>query len=1083
MLTLRSGAALLSAADGLDALANVAAAIGFTAEPLALDAATLERLTIPAGLPAAAVIRGPGSTRALLVESPAGGPLRDTVQRLAARLTARAPHLAWLLLAAERNGPALAIATWAVDRRPPRVAALIVDRRRVVDSDAETVRALASVPPDGDALAHERWLDILGRDSLTRRFYRALEAQVARMAHEATGRASREDRRELALLCVSRLLFLSFLEAKGWLDGDHGFLLRAFERGAGSRGGFHRGILDALFFGTLNTPLRSRAPAARAFGRVPFLNGGLFARTPVERRAPGVHFPDDALGALFGDLLCRYRFTAREDASSWSEAAVDPEMLGRAFESLMAAGERKASGAFYTPQPLVEHVTAQSLAAALERPGAAPRDAVQAALRGEAVPAAVRRTLLDQARRLRVLDPACGSGAFLVHVLERLAALRLSLGEPGSVAGVRREALTRSIFGVDVNPTAVWLCELRLWLSVVIESGEADPLQVPALPNLDRNVRVGDSLLGGAFDAGADAAAGRRLAALRERYARASGPRKAALLARVSAAERASAVADLDARIARLAGRRREAVLVARARDLFGERASRDDDASRRMRELREENRRLRDRRRAVRQGAALPFTFAAHFADVAAEGGFDLVIGNPPWVRPHHVPAAMRAALRREFSVARDAGWAAGEAAPGTAHGFGAQVDLAALFAERAAALARQGGAVALLVPAKLWRSLAGGGVRRLLHEACDLLALEDWSEAPVLFDAAVYPSILVARRLQRPHARLALDGDHPSPATRPSGPACAVAVHGRRAAARWTCDPRDLAFDPSPGSPWLLMPAGARAAFDRLTRAGRPLAATAFGAPRLGVKCGANEAFVVEPLDGGGPLAAVRAGAGAARRDGRIERGMLRPLVRGETVLPWRARSDAALLWTHGEDGAPLASLPPLALHWLSPWRARLAARSDARGATAWWSLFRTDAAACDRPRVVWPDVGRTPRAAVIPAGDARVPLNSCYVARAPSLDDAHALAALLNGPVAAAWLAALAEPARGGYHRYLGWTLALLPLPRDWAAAVRLLAPLGERGARGDLPSRDALLDRALEAYDLRDADVAALLEWCG
>ena len=1084
MLTLRAAAGLLSAASDLDALARVAAIAGFDGAPLALDAPTLERLTIPAGVPAAAVVRGPGSLRALLVELPVGASIRDAVQRIAARLAARAPQLGWLLVAAERDGTALAIAAWSVDRRPPRVAALVVDRRRVVDSDAETLRALAAVELAADALAHARWLDVLGRDSLTRRFYRTLEARVERMAEHASGRGSREDRRELALLCVSRLLFLSFLEAKGWLDGDHGFLLRTLERGVGCRGGYHRGTLDALFFGTLNTPLRQRAPAARAFGRVPFLNGGLFGRTAVERRAPAVRFPDEELGALFGELLCRYRFTAREDASSWSEAAVDPEMLGRAFESLMTQGDRKASGAFYTPQALVEHVTRRALLEALATPddgGTVARQlrlGADAVLQGEQVSGATRDLLRERARRLRVLDPACGSGAFLVHALERIAAVRSALGDEQGLGDLRRDVLTRSIFGVDVNPTAVWLCELRLWLSVVIESGETDPLRVPPLPNLDRNVRVGDSLTGGAFEERADAATGRRLAALRERYARATGARKATLLARVTGAERLSAVADIERRLARLAGRRREAVLVSRARDLFGERSPRGEELSRRTRELREEARRLRERRRALREGAALPFTFAAHFADVAADAGFDVVIGNPPWVRPHQVPPAQRALLRREFRVAREAGWERGASLAGAGHGFGAQVDLAALFVERSLALARPAGCVALLVPAKLWRSLAGGGVRRLLQAEARVTALEDWSESRALFDAAVYPSVVVALRLQRePAATRGPDS------RRPEGHCCDVVVHRGSTLERWRQDASALAFDASTGSPLLMLPPAARRAFDRLTCSGPPLASSEFGQPRLGVKCGANEAFVVDVLDGGGAVATVCAGSGAARRDGRLERALLRPLLRGETVLPWRARAEGALLWTHDADGAPLRQLPPLAERWLVPWKARLAARSDARNRAAWWTLFRTDAAAHDRPRVVWPDVGRVPRAAVLPAGDARVPLNSCYVARAPSLVDAHALAALLNGPLVAAWLAVLAEPARGGYRRYLGWTLALLPLPRDWAAAARILAPLGERGARGDPPSAAALLERALEAYELRAEDVRPLLEWIG
>jgi hypothetical protein len=127
------------------------------------------------------------------------------------------------------------------------------------------------------------------------------------------------------------------------------------------------------------------------------------------------------------------------------------------------------------------------------------------------------------------------------------------------------------------------------------------------------------------------------------------------------------------------------------------------------------------------------------------------------------------------------------------------------------------------------------------------------------------------------------------------------------------------------------------------------------------------------------------------------------------------------------------------------------------------------------------VWCDFGRAPRAAVLPSGDPKVPLNSCYVLPCDVLDDALAIAALLNSPLAAAWLSTIAEPARGGWHRYLAWTVALLPLPHDWARARGLLAPLAERAILGDVPSTSALLDAVCAAYRLKPADVAPLLAW--
>ncbi|MGH7664567.1 MAG: DNA methyltransferase, partial [Gemmatimonadaceae bacterium] len=477
MRTVRSAAEALQAASSLDALHPIAAALGCDGEPVTLAPETAAAVGLPDSFGPAQVARGPGSLRALLVVAPGcgRGTFRDAVDQLASRVATRAPHLLWIVAAVEPHGPRTAILTWSSHRSPPRVAALIVDRNRIVDSDAETLRALAAARGDIDVLVHARWLDILGRDALTRRFYRTLERLVGELAAAARGHASMDERRELALLHASRLLFLSFLEAKGWLDGDHAFLTNGYERcmaGSAANGdgfGYHRRVLRPLFFGTLNTPRSLRAPAARRFGRVPFLNGGLFATTSLERRRRDVIFPDAELGALYGDLLGRYRFTAREDSATWSEAAVDPEMLGRAFESLMASRERRTSGAFYTPHAIVAEVTHAGLTHAL---GSSPaeRENAEAALRGEPLVATERDRLVQRLRELRVLDPACGSGAFLVQALDRLAdrlcEIRTGGEEPSDlqIREARRDVVTHCIYGVDLNPMAVELCKFTLWL-------------------------------------------------------------------------------------------------------------------------------------------------------------------------------------------------------------------------------------------------------------------------------------------------------------------------------------------------------------------------------------------------------------------------------------------------------------------------------------------------------------------------------------------------------------------------------------------------------------------------------------------
>ncbi len=601
----------------------------------------------------------------------------------------------------------------------------------------------------------------------------------------------------------------------------------------------------------------------------------------------------------------------------------------------------------------------------------------------------------------------------------------------------------------------------------MIESSETDPLRALPLPNLDHHIRVGDALAGEAFDRDGMHPGGAHAARLRERYMRATGPRKRALGRALERRERTIAVLRIDAAIEKCAGRRRDLLSMLRTRDLFGERvrpgrATRDTLARERVlaRELRAE-------RRALALGGALSFSFSTHFPDVAARGGFDLVIGNPPWVRLHRIPAAARLQLRRRFEVLRHATWERGAELAGVAPGFAAQTDLAALFVERALALLGDDGALALLLPAKLWRSLAGGGVRRLIAARSRVVRIEDWSEAPATFDAAVYPSLLIARSSC---AEGAVSPHH----TR----RIIAALHRTDAALEWELDPPRLRFDGDEASPWILAPSEVRAAFDRLRAAGPALAHSLLGRPQLGVKCGCNSAFLVTLLATHGSLATVRAGEALFH----IERDVLRPVMRGETLRAWDSPDDARrIIWTHAANGAPLTTLPPRAMTWLSRHRTRLARRSDGRSSGPWWSLFRTAAAADDAPRVVWPDFGRTPRCTVLAPGTAVVPLNSCYVMRCADMECAMALSALLNSPLAAAWLRLVAEPARGGYLRFLAWTMCLLPLPADWHRTVELLAPLAWQARIGDPPPPNELLTAACRAYRVRVGDMEPLLAW--
>ena len=692
----------------------------------------------------------------------------------------------------------------------------------------------------------------------------------------------------------------------------------------------------------------------------------------------------------------------------------------------MAPGERQRTGAFFTPFSLVERVSASALAAALGDDGAR-------ALAGEPLRPARARVVLESLDRLTVLDPACGSGAFLVHALERIAALRSVAGDGRDVSSIRRDVLTRSIFGVDVNPTAVWLCELRLWLSVVIESERerSDRRRAAAEPRsqhsrrrraLRPRVRIASTCL---------AATPPALRTLRERYARSTGRRKASLPA--AARARRACVARSRRSTTSCAPSRQGAaiVLVARrGRDLFGERYQPSRDERRR--------RGASDRATALR-ASRRRFATAARFrsrsrrtsptSQRAADSASSSAIRRGYAL--HRIPQSQRAIYRRDYDVARAAAWEPGAAAAGAGRGFAAQVDVAALFVERS-----------LRLLAARWHDGAAASREALAFSRRRRRTplSRRWRAHRARRGPRRASARSTRRSIRRSSSRSDASTTRLAQRTRCSSTS-SVHVNATTGIA-WRLPAHDLPFDASRGAPWLLLPPDARRGFDRLRELGRPLAESELGRPRLGVKCGCNDAFVRRdsrlrrrPRR--------RAHDGSQARDHRphdaaaVAQGRASPPLDGAAVVD-------AIIWTHDMHGSALRSLPTRTERWLSGWRRQLAARSDARDHAPWWSLFRTEAAATDRARVVWGDVGREPRASVLLPGDTRVPLNTCYVVRCPDASDAFALAALLNGPLARAWLDALAEPARGGYRRYLGWTMSLLPIPIRVATCARCPRP---------------------------------------
>jgi len=997
---------------------------------------------------------------------------------------------------------------------------LVLDRGAPHDADVETIAALAGRPRELGLQAQERLARVLSRASLSRRFFREFRSHrnAVAAAWRGIGEEAVADRERLALLFLSRLMFLAFLERQGRLDGSTDYLSRLVRERA-RQGRFYSRVLQPLFFGVLNTPPERRSSAAAALGPLPYLNGGLFEPHALERSHPQLDLHDDDATAPFS-LIERYRFDASESSRDDRAGGVHPEMLGRVFESLMAPDQRGRTGTFFTPGRVVDRlvlsalhgylaglpgVDARIVSLVLRDSGTGAERTVTPAGRRTAEQQRQRALLAGALRQLRLVDPACGSGAFLLGALERLAALRRRVEAAGSAAAIRREVVERSLYGVDLQHDAALLCSLRLWLSLARRTDAQDDAAEQPLPNLDRHVRQGDALLdpldlamrsGGAegelaglFAIPAVRRRRRAASALGSRFAAAQGADRARLRERLGRAERRLAAAWVDAALdlvaRRLAG-------GTPAPDLFGD-ARRSGAQHREAAALERLRAALVELRRFQDEHGALPFfSFPVHFDGAA---GFDIVVSNPPWVRAHHWPATVREAARSRYRVCRRGGWPAGEALGGGRAVAARQVDLSFLFLERGLELLRPGGVLSMLVPARLFRSLSAGGARELLLERAVPLRIEDHGlDHRSMFAADAFPATVTARS-----SLAASPGPHdPVDLPPPVYPPVQVALsHPSRPRLSWRASAHDLPLVPGDNrSPWLLAPPPVVRAIREMQANSRPLGDSL--RIRRGAMTGANAVLLlrdVRPRIGG--LAWITAsgeqsGSGSSRsaagRRALVEDDVVAPVVRGSGIAPFRYESRDFVVWLRDERGSPRRA-PPRMRRYLERHRALLVARHGAGEGERLGVVQRVYPETC-QAKVAWRDLAPRLEACILPArarcglGSERplVPLNSIYFVAADPARGA-VLCALLNSLPARVYARTVAERAKDGTFRFLAWTIATLPLPNGLfrGAAAQELRCVAERATRDGGISTDAAdhVDRIVaELYGLEAADLSAL-----
>lgn len=891
----------------------------------------------------------------------------------------------------EALAPARSFLLWLVDDEARQRVVLSVDHgrarwqqesaaRRQLADQRELLRQL-----QGDAPAPIRLVraaQVLKRSDLSHRFYRDIHRAIVHVQRGWESPAPLDDaaRHSLALTLFTRLMFLHFIQAKGWLPSENYLRQLSLHDGPDAYATYWR----PLFFDALN-----RQPDARISGvipkEIPYLNGGLFAPTPLEAHHPELRLPAEVIRTQVIDTLSAYRFT--DDEQDPAVNTIAPNLLGEIFERLMARDDRRRTGAFYTPSPLAQTCFRQTLSAHLLASGLCTVAEKLHDDRRFTPPEA--EALLRHLHDLRVLDPAVGTGAFLLAALQCMEALTLRATRdlnrpPPDLRALREHWVSHALHGIDIHPDAIALAELRLWLWVVAAAPDRRDASTP-LPNLEHRLRVGDALITPLWHAAARAspplrALHRQLTTELHSFASKRGEARQKSLQRMRALETKITDAQRELRAEEL-----QAALDAQ-RELFNDGANAhkpsNDDAPRRRRR---EHRDLTDAAAWSRTGHFDP---KLHYADVMTGGGFDLIVGNPPWTQLSLHDRDLQRQLRDRYLTMNPRG------------GRSAAPDISLAFFEAYTPLLRPRGRIGMLFPAKALRAGWGAGWRQWVERSTQLDALHELdTHSTHGFRAAAYPAFAVLGRRQ------------PGEAPRPP-----AANHVQLGDA-W----RATSLLPPLGDGHALH---TRTHARRYPEGTRPLAELC--TIRYGVKTGCNAVFL-------SPDPALHT--------------LAVPAVRGRDLRREGLRQTEWLFFPHDlQTGAPIDELPAAAREALEVHRGVLEARTDLHGHTPWWRLFRV------RPeglgwRVVWRDIATRLEAVVLPPvwEGGPVNLNSTYYVGVADEAQAHRLCAMLNDDTLTEWLTPHAQRARNGFFRFDSRLVGMAPISPTIMNAGRGALPL--------------------------------------
>lgn len=517
---------------------------------------------------------------------------------------------------------------------------------------------------------------------------------------------------------MGRLVFIQFVQRKGWMNGEPDYLQRLYRDYEQEHGSEDTRFVDDRLervFSCLNTP--EGTPERPDLAGIPYLNGGLFGEDGCDRlRFPlPAHFIGEVL-SFFG----QYNFTIDENDPNEAEVGIDPEMLGRIFESLLE--DNKDKGAFYTPKEIVHYMCRESLTAYLLT-GITDEPTREAITRfvathnseGLGTNTEFVKQVAEHLEAVKICDPAIGSGAFPMGLLRELYALREALADGTAdrdPAKLKRHIIEHNIYGVDIDRGAVDIARLRFWLALIVDEEQPQPL-----PNLDFKIMMGNSLI--------EEYRGVNLATVTQRkqceqtnwvenmtdcqrlilgkniqdyYSEPDHEKKATLHTKIINGVY-SVLAENNITPSIIASLRHEGI---------------------------EDNTRF--------------FLFHTWFYDVFKDnGGFDIVIGNPPYGAK--IDNKYKSYIKKRYITANT-----------IPHLQKGSMDSFTLFIELGYKLLVKGGVSCMIVPLALTSSDSLSGVHRILTKQCDDIKISSYAvrPQPVFKHAVINTSILLYRKTE---------------------------------------------------------------------------------------------------------------------------------------------------------------------------------------------------------------------------------------------------------------------------------------------------------------------------------------------